>query len=115
MRSKVVVKDTSPLKAIYFINRGVAQTLLNLSSHNGLPEEVTGVLKALDHFGLESFVKRGKDKTSTIAVRTVTYCDMMGLAISDLTAIIAANNLEWAQERVRSRSRVLALAPSRHN
>ena len=29
----------------------------------------------------------------------MTYCDMMGLAITDLTAIIAANNLEWAQEK----------------
>ena len=43
-------------------------------------------------------MQRGKVKLSAIAVRTVTYCDMMGLTITDLTAIIAANNLEWAQQ-----------------
>lgn len=98
----MVVKDTAPLKAIYFINRGFANTLLNLGSTDmayGRQEKVTGVLGPLEHFGLESFVKRGKVKVSMIAVRTVTYCDMMGLAITDLTAIIAANNLEWAQEK----------------
>jgi hypothetical protein len=100
--SQVVIKDAHPLSAIYFINRGFANTLINLGSSlatDGKVETVTGVLGPLEHFGLESFVKRGKVKLSTIAVRTVTYCDMMGLAITDLTAIIAANNLEWAKEK----------------
>jgi hypothetical protein len=100
--SQVVIKDAHPLSAIYFINRGFANTLINLGSSpavDGKVETVTGVLGPLEHFGLESFVKRGKVKLSTIAVRTVTYCDMMGLTITDLTAIIAANNLEWAKER----------------
>lgn len=94
--SQVVVKDGTTLKAIYFINRGIAQILRHLGTKE---ERLIGGLQPLDHFGLESFVRRGKVKVSLIAVRTVTYCDMMGLAISDLTAIIAANNLEWAQER----------------
>lgn len=100
--SQVVVKHRQPLKAIYFIHRGFANTLVNLGSTpatDGKQEAVTGVLGPLGHFGLESFVQRGKVKLSAIAVRTVTYCDMMGLTITDLTAIIAANNLEWAQQR----------------
>ena len=103
--AQVVVKEGTALKAIYFVNRGIAQILRNLpgsveaEAAAASKESVIGVLKALDHFGLESFVKRGKTKMSVISVRTVTYCDMMGLAITDLMAIIAANNLEWAQEK----------------
>ena len=68
----MVVKDEAPLKAIYFINRGFANTLLHLGSTEiayGRQEKVTGVLGPLEHFGLESFVKRGKVKVSLIAVR----------------------------------------------
>ena len=45
--SQVVVKHRQPLKAIYFIHRGFANTLVNLGSTpatDGKQEAVTGVL-----------------------------------------------------------------------
>ena len=64
-----MVKHRQPLKAIYFIHRGFANTLVNLGSTPATDgkQEADRRVGPLGHFGLESFVQRGKVKLSAIA------------------------------------------------
>ena len=86
---QVLVDEGQPLRAIYFINKGVIQLLSRMGTDD---EEFVGEKVQYENFGIEFFEKQGPNKLVTYSARAVTYADVMSLSTTDLARLLARDD-----------------------
>ena len=101
--SQVLVVEGQPLRAIYFINKGVIHLLSRMGTDD---EECVGEKGQYENFGIECFAKPGPNKLVTHSARAVTYADVMSLSTTDLARLLARDD---ERRRIKA-SRAAALA-----
>ena len=86
---QVLVDEGQPLRAIYFINKGVIHLLSRMGTDD---EECVGEKGQYENFGIECFAKPGPNKLVTHSARAVTYADVMSLSTTDLARLLARDD-----------------------
>ena len=85
---QVLVEEGQPLRAIYFINKGVIHLLSRMGTDD---EECVGEKGQYENFGIECFAKPA-NKLVTHSARAVTYADVMSLSTTDLARLLARDD-----------------------
>ena len=86
---QVVVVEGQPLRAIYFINKGIIHLLSRMGTDD---EECVREKAQYENFGIECFEKQGPNKLVTHSARAVTYADVMSLSTTDLARLLARDD-----------------------
>ena len=100
---QVLVEEGQPLRAIYFINKGVIHLLSRMGTDD---QECVAEKVQYENFGIECFEKPGPNKLVTYSARAVTYADVMSLSTTDLARLLARDD---ERRRIKA-SRAAALA-----
>ena len=87
--SQVLVVEGQPLRAIYFINKGVIHLLSRMGTDD---QECVAEKVQYENFGIECFEKPGPNKLVTYSARAVTYADVMSLSTTDLARLLARDD-----------------------